>query len=210
MSRSPAPSKKPPRAAARARVVAAARREFFAHGFRNVTMDDLAADLGMSKKTFYTLFPGKTELLQAVLSAKFDEVEKDFGLVAREHSSDAAALLQHMLACMQRHSGEIQPPFLRDMRRDAPEMFKLVESRRREILQRYWGGFFRDGRKSGLLRKDIPITLMIEILLGVVEAILQPSKMVDLGLTARSGSSAIIQVVLYGVITRETKSSLSL
>ncbi|HBH79164.1 MAG TPA: TetR family transcriptional regulator, partial [Nitrospira sp.] len=39
--------------AATRRVVAVARRQFLAHGFRSVSMDDLAAELGMSKKTLY-------------------------------------------------------------------------------------------------------------------------------------------------------------
>ena len=42
-----------------ARIVAAARRYFLAHGFRGVTMDDLAAELGMSKKTLYAHFSSK-------------------------------------------------------------------------------------------------------------------------------------------------------
>ena len=208
MNRLPAAHAKPAGAAARDRIIAVARREFFANGFRNVTMDDLAADLGMSKKTFYAHFPGKTELLKAVLMNKFDHVEADFSRAARENSSDVAALLQEMLACMQRHTNEIQPPFLRDMRREAPELFKLVESRRREILQRYWGGLFRDGRKAGLIRKDIPINLMIEILLGAVQSILNPSKIAELGLTTKTGASAIIQVILHGAMARQRKSTI--
>jgi TetR/AcrR family transcriptional regulator, cholesterol catabolism regulator len=208
MNRLPATQGKRPRpgAAARDRIIAIARREFFANGFRNVTMDDLAAGLGMSKKTFYAHFPGKTGLLKAVLMNKFDHVEADFSRVAREHSSDVAALLEQMLAVMRLHTEEIQPPFLRDMQREAPEMFKLAESRRREILRRYWGKFFRDGRKAGLIRKDIPVNLMIEILLGAVQSILSPSKMADLGLTPKTGALAIIQIILRGVISQKRKS----
>jgi AcrR family transcriptional regulator len=208
MNRMPAPQKRPPGASARLRIIDVARREFFANGFRNVTMDDLAADLGMSKKTFYAHFPGKTELLKAVLTDKFDHVEADLGRIARENPLDVAALLQQLLGCMQRHTDEIQPPFLRDMQREAPELFHLVESRRREIIRRYWGGLFRNGRKAGLIRKDIPIILMIEILLGAVQSIVNPSKMAELGLTPKTAVSSIIQVVLHGVITKKGKSIL--
>jgi AcrR family transcriptional regulator len=41
-------------------VIAAARRQFFVHGFRRVSMDDLAAELRMSKKTLYACFPSKS------------------------------------------------------------------------------------------------------------------------------------------------------
>ncbi|MGH7853681.1 MAG: helix-turn-helix domain-containing protein, partial [Candidatus Binatia bacterium] len=47
------------------RIVVAARNHFFAHGFRSVTMDDLADEVGMSKKTLYAAFPSKLDLLQA-------------------------------------------------------------------------------------------------------------------------------------------------
>lgn len=59
------------------RIVDAARRHFLAHGFRNVTMDDLAVELGMSKKTFYAHFPGKVALVESVLGAKLDAAEAD-------------------------------------------------------------------------------------------------------------------------------------
>src|SRR6188472_3074551 len=61
--------------AATSRIVSEARRHFMAHGFRGVTMDDLAAELGMSKKTLYAHFRSKPELVQAVILAKAAEVE---------------------------------------------------------------------------------------------------------------------------------------
>ena len=54
----------------RQRIVDAARGHFFSHGFRSVTMDDLAEELGISKKTLYAHFPGKFDLLEAVLADK--------------------------------------------------------------------------------------------------------------------------------------------
>src|SRR5690348_18489006 len=82
------------------RIVAVARAHFFAHGFRSVTMDDLAAELGMSKKTLYAEFSSKTELLRAVLLDKFASVEKDLDAVMARCSGDAMAELQQLLACM--------------------------------------------------------------------------------------------------------------
>src|SRR5690242_18714370 len=93
---------------AAARIVAAARRHFFAHGFRNVTMDDLAAELGMSKKTLYASFPSKEALLEAVLKDKFKSVEGDLESLAAETAVDALENLKRLLACMQHHTAEIQ------------------------------------------------------------------------------------------------------
>ena len=189
--------------AARYRIVTAARRYFFAHGFRSVTMDDLAEELGMSKKTLYASFPSKAALLRAVLLHKFDDVEQDLERITEKSSRDVLTALREVLGCLQRHTQEIQPPFVRDIRREAPDMFQLVQSRRREIIQRYFGRILQEGRKAGIVRKDISTRMMIEILLGVTEAIMNPSKLAELGLTPKEGYVTIITVILEGVMTEK-------
>ena len=188
------------------RIIAAARRIFFAHGFRSVTMDDLAEELGMSKKTLYVFFPSKSDLLRAVLLDKFDSLEADLDRITSKFPADALAALRQLLACMQRHTQEIQAPFVRDIRREAPEMFKLVEGRRRKVIQRYFGKFFTAGRRAGIIRKDVPTNVIIEVLLGATEAVMNPQKMSELGLTPQTGYAAIISVILEGVITAKGRS----
>jgi AcrR family transcriptional regulator len=190
-----------PENAVTARIVAAARRHFFAHGLRSVTMDDLAAELGMSKKTLYSSFPSKVDLLRAVVIDKFRSVEADFERVTTETAADVLGALHRLLACAQRHAAEIQPPFVRDIRREAPELFEIVQSRRRAVIQRHFGKLFDDGRRAGIFRKDISTRMMIEILLGVTEALINPAKMAELGLTPKTGFSLIITVILEGVLT---------
>ena len=191
------------------KIITAARHHFFTHGFRGVTMDDLAEELGMSKKTLYVFFPSKTDLVRAVLLDKFHSVESDLEQIVSAFPDDALAALQQLLACMQRHTEEIQPPFVRDIRREAPEMFKLVESRRRELIQRHFGKFFSAGRRAGIIRRDIPTQVIIETLLGATEAIMNPQKISELGLTPKTGYSAIISIVLEGVLTGRGRSKAS-
>jgi AcrR family transcriptional regulator len=205
--------KSPPRPAgagpaeppARQRIVAGGRCHFFAHGFRGVTMEELAEELGMSKKTLYAHFPSKAALLEAVMLNKFQEVEADLDRIAEESSPDFLQALQQLLACMQRHTDEIEPAFVRDVRREAPELFKLAEKRRADLLQRHFGRLFVEGRRVGLIRKDIPIKWIIDILLGATQAFVNPSKLAELGLTVRGGFSAVISVVLSGVLTNKGK-----
>src|SRR4029434_10126159 len=185
------------------RIVTAARRHFFAHGFRSVTMDDLAEELGMSKKTLYASFARKTDLLRAVLLDKFRSIEADLERIASASSTAVLDSLHQLLACVQRHAEEIQPPFVRDIGREAPEMFQLVQSRRREVIQRYFSKILDEGRRAGIFRKDISTRLMIEILLGATEAIMNPPKMAELGLTPKTGFLTIITVVLEGVLTEK-------
>ena len=53
----------------RDRIVRVAEKIFLRSGFNRVSMDDVARELGMSKKTVYSHFESKEELLRAVLAA---------------------------------------------------------------------------------------------------------------------------------------------
>lgn len=187
--------------AAMQRIITVARQHFFAHGFRGVTMDDLAGELGMSKKTLYASFPTKTDLLRSVLMDKFRTVEVDLQRIAAGFSKDMLDSLHQLLACLQRHTEEIKPPFVRDIRREAPQLFELVQTRRRQVIQKYFGTLLDECRKAGIVRKDVSTRLIIEILLGATEAIMNPVRMAELDLTPRTGYSTIINVVFEGVLT---------
>src|SRR6266480_7329624 len=134
-------------------------------------MDDLALELGISKKTLYAYFPGKFDLLEAVLADKFAGVEAALKEATRAHPDDFPATLHELLAGTQRELDEIKPPFVRDMRQKAPQVFKVVERRRAALIERYFGKLFIEGQRAGMVRKDVPAKLMIEILLAAVQAI---------------------------------------
>jgi len=183
------------------RIVEAARAHFFSHGFRSVTMDDLAEELAISKKTLYAHYPAKIALLEAVLADKFAGVEAKLEEITRAFPHDFSAALHELLANTQRELDEIKPPFVRDMRQKAPQAFKIVERRRAELIQRFFGKLFAEGQRTGMVRRDLPAKLMIEILLAAVQAIVNPAKVEELGLTPKTGFASVVKVVLEGVIT---------
>src|SRR6266704_1496706 len=196
-------SRRGPAPDGRQRIVDAARAHFFSHGFRRVTMNDLAAELGISKKTLYVHFPDKMAVLEAVLADKFAGVQAKLEQVTREHAQDFPAALPELLANTQRELDEIKPPFVRDMRQKAPHVFKMVERRRAELIERFFGKLFVEGQRTGMVRKDIPARLMIEILLTMIQGIMNPPKMEELEMTPKEGFTGIIKIVLEGALIRK-------
>jgi AcrR family transcriptional regulator len=189
--------------AGRQQIVEAARAHFFSHGFRSVTMDDLANELGISKKTLYTHFPGKIQLLEAVLADKFAGVEAKLNGIARAHPRDFSKALHELLINTQRELDEIKPPFVRDMRQKAPHVFKVIERRRAALIERFFGRLFVEGQRTGMVRKDVPTKLIIEILLTIVQAIMNPAKMGELGMMPKDGFAGILKIVLEGALTEK-------
>src|SRR5215475_15862269 len=82
--------------ALRQRIVEEARGHFFSRGFRSVGMDDLAAELAISKKTLYAHFVSKIALLEAVLADKFASVETTSEEIVRAYPHDFPAALHEL------------------------------------------------------------------------------------------------------------------
>ncbi len=133
--------------------MATAERIFFAAGFSRVLMDDLARELGMSKKTLYSHFASKEDLLRAVLARRTREVEQ--GLEAIVSAKETFPLkLGHLARFLQSKLADVSPVFLGDIRRYAPECFQVVEEFRARAIPRYFGRLFEEGIRTGHVRRS--------------------------------------------------------
>ncbi|MGB3607624.1 MAG: TetR/AcrR family transcriptional regulator [Psychroserpens sp.] len=58
----------------REKIITKSEELFLSLGFKSVTMDDIASEMGISKKTIYVHFPNKTKLVEAVTFNLFDTI----------------------------------------------------------------------------------------------------------------------------------------
>ncbi len=185
------------------RILASARHHFMAHGFKNVTMDDLASEMGMSKKTLYAHFPSKSALVKSVLTQKLDEAESELGSVVAEKSADFIGALHQLTAQLQKHTGEAQPVFVRDLSREEPALAEYLLARRRKIVEKTFVKLLACGREAGHVRDDIPIEFLIEVLLAVLETIAVPKHLASHDLSLTECLKRILSVFLTGVLTEK-------
>ncbi len=61
----------------KAKIINKAREMFLNFGFKSVTMDDLAINLGISKKTIYSYFRNKTELITEITNQMLSNFTKE-------------------------------------------------------------------------------------------------------------------------------------
>ena len=83
-----------------------------------------------------------------------------------------------------------------------------VETRRAAIIQRHFGRLFAEGRREGMIRRDVPVRLAIAILLAATQGVMNPPRIAELGTTPKAALSAILTVVLEGVLTKTGRTRL--
>jgi AcrR family transcriptional regulator len=179
-------------------IVDAASRLFLAPGLGRVSMDDLARELGMSKKTIYRHFPDKHSLITAVLDQQFGVIERALAAAAQDDEGKPfGERIQRFLIAAASKLGQIGAAQLATGRGDAA-LRRHVEQRIDTVIYRRLDELFQDGRRRGLL--SAPPELLGEITRGAVERLMNSQLPSDLNYTAADLLRATVDTVLYGAI----------
>ncbi len=179
-------------------IIDAAGRLFLAPGSGRVSMDDLARELGMSKKTIYRSFPDKYSLMTAVLDRQFEAIERR--LVAAAQDTQDRPFGERMQGFLLAACGElwrIGAAQLAAGRGDAV-LRRHVEQRIDAVVYQRLDELFRDGHRRGLL--SAPPALLGEIIRGAVERLLNSPLPRQLEWTAADLLRATVDTMLYGAI----------
>jgi AcrR family transcriptional regulator len=179
-------------------IVEAAGRLFFGAGFARVSMDDLARELGMSKKTIYRHFPDKRSLLATVLDRQFAAAERTLAAATEDAEGQPFGVrVQRFLIAAGTELGRIGAPQLATGRGDAM-LRQFVEQRTDAVVYQRLDELFREGHRQGLL--PAPPELLSEITRGVLERLLTSQLPHELEWTAADLLRATVDTVLYGAI----------
>jgi AcrR family transcriptional regulator len=122
--------------ATRARLLAAARREFAAFGIAGARVDRIAADAASNKAQIYHYFGSKEQLFDAVFAALVDEVVRENPLDADDLPGYAARLAERYeqhpdalrLVTWQRLERSTEPPSVVAVRHSKAKITKIAQA----------------------------------------------------------------------------------
>ncbi len=157
----------------RRRILTTALESFMASGFSVVTMDDLAGDLGMSKKTLYEFFPGKLELLRATIRLRNADCSRELDSIAAE-KADFFERARKTFGYVSRMYARLTPAYLTDIRRNAPGVWAEIQEFRRGRVRRHMLELLDQGVAQGVLRKDLDRETLVRLYLTMTSALLAP------------------------------------
>lgn len=165
------------------RIMAAARTHLFTYGYSALTMDELAAELGMSKKTLYVHFPSKDALVEAILLQFFAEARAAADALFGDRSLRFTAKLHRFSATMVRHLARMGPHLLRDLQRSAPPIYRKIEEFRHHNIPHIFGQILRQGQAAGMVRADLDPKFAIEFWRPAIQSLMHPDTLERLKLS---------------------------
>jgi len=183
------------------RIVRAARAQLFLHGYSTWTMDDLAVELGMSKKTLYQHFSGKEQLAREALLEFAAEVRAEADQILSDRRLTFAEKLRGFVGGMLQRLGQITPHMLRDLQRFAPALHKLIFDLRRRNAPHIFGTLLEQGQFAGKVRANLDPRFAAEFLLHAMQGIMHPTTLGHLELAPHEAFERAMDLYFGGLLT---------
>lgn len=187
------------------RILDAAQEQFFRFGFSRVTMSEISDELGMSKKTLYAYFPGKADILSSIVRRAHASVEETITALVNNGEMDVAEKLGTLLRRGSVVFSRFNQPFLLDIQRNAPDIWKMIDGFRRDRLQAGVTAIIRQGMESGQFRRDIDPVVIMLIHLAATQSLATAEMLSVLPLSAADVYASVHRVILEGILTDEAR-----
>ena len=146
----------------RYKIVESALNQFLIYGVRNVSMNSIAADIGISKRTIYEIFKDKTELVHNCMEKlKYDHEER-----SRKISSSSNNVIETFFTFMKegiKTMSSINPVFFRDVRKFYLVSWNTIVAEIEKDHLYMTEKLLEKGIKEGLFRDDIDIKILSKL-----------------------------------------------
>ncbi|TVP45100.1 MAG: TetR/AcrR family transcriptional regulator [Mongoliibacter sp.] len=186
------------------KIIETATEQFMRFGVRSVTMDDIARQAGVSKKTIYQEFSDKNQLVYETFQAA---IESDKCSMER-FPQKKIGVIEHLVQLsqyMRERFANINPYILNEIQRYFPQSWQLFEDFKKDFVLKEIIELLDSGKEQGYFRPEINSEILgllrlEQMMLSFDPIKFPPSKynIVDLQLE-------IFEHFLYGIFTEKGK-----
>ncbi|MGZ8508692.1 MAG: TetR/AcrR family transcriptional regulator [Bacteroidia bacterium] len=161
-------------------IIKKAAEMFLRLGFKSVTMDDIAAEMGISKKTIYQHFENKPELVEATTLHLFETISTGIDTICSTETNAIEELFAIKKFMMQQLNNEMASP-LHQLQKYFPNVSICLRQKQFDKMQDCVKANLEKGISSGLYRADIDRDFLARIyfvgVTGIKDSNIFPQKL---------------------------------
>jgi AcrR family transcriptional regulator len=150
------------------RILQRAQQLFLRNGIKSVSMDDIAADMGMSKKTLYKWFENKDQIVMAGITQHLSGVQGECAVMAGK----AANAVEEMLLISKwadEQFADVHPSIFNDMKKYHPMAWDMFRAHKNTFILAQIVQNLRRGMAEGLFRPDLDVEVLARLNLAQIE-----------------------------------------
>lgn len=144
------------------KIISKASELFLKLGFKSITMDDIACEMCISKKTIYKYFCNKELLVEESTTLIHQEVHETINTIVKmNHNAIAENFkIRNMFSEMFKSSADTSPIY--QLKKHYPEIYDKVMSREINECSMWFRQNITKGIDNGLYRKDLDIDTYVK------------------------------------------------
>jgi AcrR family transcriptional regulator len=127
---------------------------FRKYGIKSVTMDDIARELAISKKTLYKLVTDKNDLVSKAIEFEYHSEEESMIKMVNS-GSNAIDELFEFCRFISHHIKSHSHVFDYDLRKYYPEVFHTLSERKRDLLYKFFIENIERGKRERIYRAEM-------------------------------------------------------
>ncbi len=181
--------------------------KFITEGFYKTTMDEIAKDLQMSKKTIYKHFDSKEELLEEVCSMRMGLMQEYLDEVV-ESGDDAITKFLRILNKQKSMSLNCSPAWFRDLEIHAPHLRKEFDKVRQDKVTTILVKLLEQGKKEKVV-ENVHIDILIAALNGAMEAVTHADFVLNSKYSMHEAMRITAEIFFNGFLTELGKEKFS-
>lgn len=186
----------------RQRILEIAMAQFARFGVRTITMEDLARQAGISKKTIYQEFEDKKDLVKAVFAAILEQDRKRLAFILEQGDGVIEHLVQTSKMMRERLTS-INPLVILEVQKYFPEAWNLFESFKQETIQQDLIKVLERGKELGYFRPEIDSRVLARVRLTQVTTAFDPKNFADPDYNLVEDQMIILDHFLHGIFTEK-------
>ncbi len=141
---------------------------FLRYGVKSVTMDDIAVHLGVSKKTIYTHFADKDELVLSCVKAHMDGQICTITEIQKNSKNPIEELVQTSMF-MKSMFKNLNASLLFDLKKYYPSAYKVFEEHKAKNMLELIKSNIEKGQSLGLYRSEIDAIVLAKLRVQEIE-----------------------------------------
>ncbi|MBS1666831.1 MAG: TetR/AcrR family transcriptional regulator [Bacteroidetes bacterium] len=182
------------------RILVKATELFMRYGIRSITMDEIAAQLGISKKTIYQFYADKDEVVDAVIGEEIKQNEEEC-IHFRNDSEDAVHEVLMATVEMEEMLKGMNPLIMYDLEKHHPRTFKRFKDFKQQFLFTAIKGNLKRGIEEGAYREEIDIEIVTRYRIESIFMVFNPDIFPHNRYRIHDVLNEIAYLFLYGITT---------
>lgn len=143
----------------RDRIQKKAEELFRKYGIRSITMDEIARQLGISKKTIYQFYDDKDALVAATISGMLD-YHKNCCIAHSCECKNPIHEIYSAIDMLWEINGSLNPAVIYDLHKYHPKVYKKILQFKNQFLLTAIKSNLEKGKEMGLYRSDIDVDVL--------------------------------------------------